>query len=215
MIESDVQIHRFVLGPVQTNTYVVGNAATGEAVVIDPAWDGARLAQEIDRLHVRLTAIWLTHAHFDHFGGTGGLVERLPVPVALHPADMPLWRERGGADWFGFAGFDPGPEPTVDLEDGTQMHGAGLDFDVRHVPGHTPGHVVFYAPALRAAFCGDVIFAGGIGRTDFPGGNWNQLLSSIQERVLTLPDETVLYPGHGPSTTVGSERDSNPFLLSE
>jgi hydroxyacylglutathione hydrolase len=212
MTPSPVQVHRLVLGPVQTNAYLMGDPATGEAVVIDPAWEGERLAGELDRRGWRLTGVWLTHAHFDHFGGAAGLAERFPVPIALHPADQPLWRMQGGAPLFGFERFDPGPEPTIDLEHGMQIRGAGLTFEVRHVPGHTPGHVLFYAPALRAAFCGDLVFAGGVGRTDLPGGSWEQLLSGIRQQVLSLPDETVLYPGHGAETTVGAERAGNPFL---
>jgi glyoxylase-like metal-dependent hydrolase (beta-lactamase superfamily II) len=213
MTEPDVRIHRFVLGPVQTNTYVIGDAGRGEAVVIDPAWDGPRLARAIEDLRLRVTAIWLTHAHFDHFGAAGALVDRFGAAVALHPDDMELWRAKGAAPLFGFAGFDAGPAPSIPLADGMRLRAAGVDVEVRHVPGHSPGHVIFHVPSLRSAFCGDVIFAGGIGRTDLPGGDDEQLQRSLRERVLTLPDETVLYPGHGESTTVRDERDGNPFLI--
>ncbi len=210
----DLQILGLTLGPVQTNTYVVGERRSRTAVVIDPAWDGEHIHQQLDRQGWTLGAIWLTHAHFDHFGGVADLVRLSPgpPPVALHPQDQSLWRFNGGAGFFGLPGFDPGPEPTVDLTDGMQLQLGGYQFEVRHAPGHTPGHVVFYCAAARLLFAGDVIFADGVGRTDLPGGSWDILLASIQTQVLTLPDDVTIYPGHGPATTVGRERRGNPFL---
>jgi glyoxylase-like metal-dependent hydrolase (beta-lactamase superfamily II) len=201
-----------VLGPVQTNAYLVGDAATGEAVVIDPAWDGAAILREAERRAWRITQIWLTHAHFDHFGGAAAVADASRAPVALHPDDHPLWRFNGGAPAFGFQQFDPGPEPTVSLAHGMLMHLGRHEFEVRHTPGHTPGHVIFVAREERVAFSGDLIFQGGVGRTDLPGGDWETLLKSIREEILTLPDETQILSGHGAETTVGAERRFNPFL---
>jgi hydroxyacylglutathione hydrolase len=208
-----LEIVTFVLGPVQTNAYLVADPQSKEAVVIDPAWDGAIILAELQRRRWRLVSIWLTHAHFDHFGGAAELADGAsPMPaVALHPADYPLWRMQGGAPLFGLQ-IDPGPEPTVDLMPGAVLNIGVNQFEIRHTPGHTPGHVIFYCAAENTAFCGDVIFQASIGRTDLPGGSYQTLMQSIQDQVLSLPDQTRLYSGHGPPTTVGQEKSSNPFL---
>jgi glyoxylase-like metal-dependent hydrolase (beta-lactamase superfamily II) len=204
----------FNLGPALTNAYLVGDPAAGTAVVVDPAWDGRVIAAEAERRGWRITDIWLTHAHFDHFGGAGAVSDAgaAPVPVALHPADQPLWRALGGAAWFGLEDFDPGPEPTIALAHGMKLHAAAEEIEVRHTPGHTPGHVVFVLPHAGRVLCGDLIFEAGVGRTDLPGGDWEALLRSIREQILTLSDDVVLLPGHGRPTTVGRERATNPFL---
>jgi len=208
-------IATFVLGLANTNTYLVGDPASRDAIVIDPAWDGEVIVQEAERRGLHITGIWLTHGHFDHFGGAGGIASasQNPIPVALHPDDLPLWRAHGGAEFFGFRNFDPGPEPTIVLKNGMHFSLGLHNFEVRCTPGHTPGHVMFLAREEGLAFCGDLIFQGSVGRTDLPGGNWATLLRSIQQEVLVLPDETNLLSGHGPSTTVGRERRTNPFLV--
>lgn len=210
-----VEIVSFTLGPAQTNAYLLGDPASGLAVVIDPAWDGEHLLASASQRGWRVGQIWLTHAHFDHLGGAAALADNAGqmVPVALHPADHPLWQVHGGGALFGITEFDPGPEPTVDLADGMQLQLGPVTFQVRHAPGHSPGHVMFHCQALGALFCGDLIFAGSVGRVDLPGGNMEQLMASIRRHVLTLPDDTRLLPGHGPETTVGRERASNPFLV--
>jgi hydroxyacylglutathione hydrolase len=210
-----LEVLAYTLGPVQTNSYIVGDPTTQSAVVIDPAWDGARLHEILRQRKWDLAAIWLTHAHFDHLGGVAELVRLSPGPpsVALHPDDHALWRFSGGAPLFGLPEFDPGPEPNVDLAHGMILHLGSHEMEVRHAPGHTPGHVMFYCEPAGLLFSGDVIFAQGVGRTDLPGGSWDTLLQSIQSQVLSLPDEVVIYSGHGPTTTVGEERRNNPFLL--
>ncbi len=209
-----LQVVHFTLGPVATNTYLLADPATKMAVVVDPAWEGHLLHKAAEGRGWQVTAIWLTHAHFDHFGGVVGLVDtsREPIPVALHPADMPIWRSKGGARLFGLGHFDPGPEPSLELEDGMQLRLGEHTLEVRHTPGHSPGHVIFVDHAGRQVFCGDLIFYDGVGRTDLPGGDWDTLVRSIRERVLDLPDDYTLLPGHGPQTTVGRERRANPFL---
>lgn len=208
-----LEIISFTLGPVQTNAYLVADPDSGAAVVIDPAWDGGVIVREAKQRGWRIGSIWLTHAHFDHLGGAGQVADLSspPPPVALHPEDYPLWRAQGGAPLFGMR-IDPGPEPTIELKHKQILHLGTYDFEVRHTPGHTPGHVVFYCASARVVFCGDVIFGGSIGRTDLPGGNYDTLIDSIRMHLLSLPDETRLLSGHGPETTVGEERRENPFL---
>jgi glyoxylase-like metal-dependent hydrolase (beta-lactamase superfamily II) len=214
MTES-LAIVTLTLGPALTNAYLIGDESAGTAVAVDPAWDGPVIAAEAARRNWRITDIWLTHAHFDHFGGAGAVSDAgaAPIPVALHPADQPLWRALGGAAWFGLADFDPGPEPTVALGHGMRLHAGGEEIEVRHTPGHTPGHVVFVLPRAGRVLCGDLIFEASVGRTDLPGGDGDTLIRSIHEQILTLPDDTVLLPGHGRPTTVGQERATNPFLV--
>lgn len=208
-----IEVITLVLGPVETNAYLVADTQSGEAVVIDPAWDGEVIAAEARRRDWRISGIWLTHAHFDHLAGALGISQQVQPspPVALHPADLPLWEAQGGAPFFGMH-INPGPRPSISLAHGQTLHVGGYAFEVRHAPGHTPGHVVFYCAAESLVFCGDVIFMSSIGRTDLPGGSYKTLLHSIQTQILTLPDETRLLSGHGPETTVGQERLDNPFL---
>lgn len=208
-----LEILPFVLGPVETNVYLVADPQSGEAVVIDPAWDGEAILAEVQRRRWQLRQIWITHAHFDHLAGAAALVKGLPEPpvLALHPDDLPLWRAQGGAPLFGMR-IEAPPEPTLLLQAGQELQLGSWKARVLHTPGHSPGHVTYYFPQAAVAFCGDVIFAGGIGRTDLPGGNYMTLQTSIYQHILTLPDHTRLLSGHGPETTVAEERQSNPFL---
>lgn len=213
----NLEIITFELGLAITNTYLLGDPDTKNAIVIDPAWDGEQIARAATERDWHINEIWLTHAHFDHFGGVSGIVKStdMPIPVALHPLDFPLWQARGGAAYFGIPDFDPGPEPSINLETGMELTLGQYRFKVRHTPGHSLGHVIFVSEGLEAVFCGDLIFCGSVGRTDLQGGDWNTLLRSIGEEILVLPDETRLFTGHGPPTTVGKERRSNPFITGE
>jgi hydroxyacylglutathione hydrolase len=208
-----LQVTRFVLGPVQTNAYLLADATTREAAVVDPAWDGQLILEEARQRGWRIAHLWYTHAHFDHIGGAGAIADGSnPLPlVALHPADHALWRLEGGAPLFGF-NIDPGPEPTIDLQQGQKLRLGKVDLEVRFTPGHTPGHCIFYAAEANTCFCGDLIFRDGVGRTDLPGGDWETLAHSIRTQVFTLPDATRLLSGHGAETTVGREKASNPFV---
>ena len=208
-----LEIIPLVLGPVGTNTYLMGDPQSLSSVVVDPAWDGELILEEASRRKWKIEQIWLTHAHFDHIGGIAGLIKDLQTTpkISLHPADFPLYSVQGGAGYFGMR-ISTGPEPTNHLEHGQILTLGDRAFEVRHCPGHTPGHVVFYCAAEKVLFSGDVIFWGSIGRTDLPGGDYDALIHSIYSQILTLPNETRLLSGHGGETTVGFERRENPFL---
>ncbi|MDD2921842.1 MAG: MBL fold metallo-hydrolase [Anaerolineales bacterium] len=207
------EILPFTLGPVQTNAYLIADPQTKEAAVIDPAWDGALILAAAQKRGWRIAHLWYTHAHFDHIGGAGAIADALnPLPlVALHPEDHVLWRAGGGGAVFGF-NIDPGPEPTIDFVNGMKLKLGSNELEVRHTPGHTQGHCVFYAAKEKICFCGDLIFKGSVGRTDLPGGDWATLENSIRAQIFTLPDETRLLSGHGEETTVGYEKAENPFV---
>jgi len=208
-----LEIVPFALGPVETNTYLVADTETGEAAVIDPAWSGGLILSEARNRNWHVAQLWYTHAHFDHIGGAAQIAVELDPPplVALHPDDHTLWRAGGGASLFGFH-INPGPEPGVDLAHGQILRLGNIEFEVRHTPGHTPGHCIFYCAEVGTCFSGDLIFAGSVGRTDLPGGDWDTLEKSIREQVYTLPDETRLLPGHESETSVGYEKKFNPFV---
>jgi glyoxylase-like metal-dependent hydrolase (beta-lactamase superfamily II) len=210
-----LEILTFTLGPVATNAYLVADPDTKEAAVIDPAWDGQVILKAAQERGWRIGHLWYTHAHFDHIGGAARIADSLnPLPlVALHPDDHVLWRAGGGGAAFGFD-IDPGPEPTIDFQQGMKLRLGSNEFEVRHTPGHTKGHcvLVLVERSRSVCFCGDLIFNGSVGRTDLPGGDWDTLVDSIRAQIFTLPDETRLLSGHGTETTVGHEKVYNPFV---
>ena len=197
----------------QQNCSLVWCDQTLQAAVIDPGGDLDRLLAHVAQLNLKLEQIWLTHAHIDHAGGTADLARRLSLPIiGPHPGDQ-FWIDglpQQGA-MFGFPPAEPFT-PTRWLDDGDTVTLAGHVLQVRHCPGHTPGHVVFYSPEIQRAFVGDVLFAGSMGRTDFPGGNHAQLIASITKRLWPMGDDTVFIPGHGPESTFGAERQTNPYV---
>jgi len=199
--------------PFAQNCSLVWCDQTHEAAVIDPGGDLDQLLAQAQRLGLKLGQIWLTHAHIDHAGGAGELAQRLGVPIiGPHPGDQ-FWID-GLPQQSKMFGFPPAQTftPTRWLADGESVSVGHSTLAVRHCPGHTPGHVVFHCPQAKRAFVGDVLFAGSIGRTDFPGGSLEQLLASIRERLWPMGDDTVFIPGHGPESTFGRERRSNPYV---
>ena len=208
-----LEVVSFTLGPVQTNAYLVADPETREAVVIDPAWDGQVILKAAEDRSWRIGHLWYTHAHFDHIGGAAAIANALnPLPhVALHPEDHVLWRAGGGGANFGLD-IDPGPEPTVDFQQGQILKLGSNEIEVRFTPGHTKGHCVLYVPKEHICFCGYLIFSGSVGRTYLPGGDWYTLENSIRTQIFTMPYETRLLSGHGPETTVGYEKLNNPFV---
>jgi hydroxyacylglutathione hydrolase len=199
------------VGMIQTNCYLVGCEETQEGVVIDPGGHPQRILAEVERHGLTIKYVLNTHAHFDHTDANRAIVEATGAPLALHPLERPLLQASGGAALFGLQA-DPSPPPDLELHDGDELEVGKLRFQVLHTPGHTPGHVCFYEPAEGVLFDGDVLFYRGIGRTDLQGGSWQQLMGSIQRVLFALPDETVVYSGHGPATTIGDEKQHNPWL---
>jgi len=208
-----LSVQTFVLGAIENNTYLIFSPEANEAVLVDPAVPSRQVVEFLEENQLKLKAIYITHAHFDHIGGVSWFIQQTgeKIDVYLHKDAVELWENSGSARDFGFD-FDSGPVPNKILEGKEILNFSGTVIHVLHTPGHTPGHVTFYIPALGSAFCGDLIFHRGVGRTDLPNGSAEQLLGSIQDKIFTLPDNTILYPGHGPSTTVIDEKNNNPYI---
>ena len=205
-----LRVYVMEVGPLAVNAYIVEEPSSKKAVVIDPGDDGEALLAEIGSRGLAVENILLTHGHFDHVGAVRLLREKTGAPVHVHAADagrMATARRQGLM--FGLSVDDP-PAPDATVAEGDRIGLGAHEFGVVHTPGHTPGCVSYICGKL--AFVGDLIFAGSIGRTDLPGGSHEQLLASVREKIFVLPDDTVLFPGHGPSTTVGEEKRSNPFF---
>jgi len=192
------------------NCYLVVDEQARECAVVDPGEEAGLILHKVAATGAKPVAIWLTHAHIDHVVGVPRVAEETGAPVWLHPADRPLYDAvPEQAAWFGLeAPALPPPDRT--FAHGDVVHVGELAFQVRHTPGHSPGSVCLVGPGVVLG--GDVLFAGSIGRTDLPGGDFDTLIASIERELLSLPEATIVYTGHGPETTVGHERRSNPFL---
>ena len=210
---SEPSITCLPVGPLEMNAYLLAAPAVGEAFLVDPGDEPERLLAAVEASGCTLRALLCTHAHFDHVGAAAAVQERWDLPLLCHPDDTPLVAHMPRIQES--YGFPASAVPHVEaaLRDGQQLTLGGTTLTVRHVPGHSPGHVMFAWDG--AALVGDCIFAGSVGRTDLPGGSFPQLETSIRRHIYTLPDATRLYPGHGPATTVGRERTGNPFVRPE
>ncbi|MHB8059967.1 MAG: MBL fold metallo-hydrolase, partial [Gaiellaceae bacterium] len=202
-----IAVDRYELGPLQTNCYVVRPGRdSAEAVVIDPGGDITQLRLELARMSAKVNAILLTHGHWDHVLGVVDLVEASGAPVYLSEAELPEL-ESGSPELMGFPPLDSFA-PDHLLVGGEKLELAGLEIEVVAVPGHRPGHMAFVTDG--GLFSGDVLFRGSVGRADLPGGDWPTLLATLEALARRFPPETVVYPGHGPETTLGAELRSNP-----
>jgi hydroxyacylglutathione hydrolase len=207
-----MDVRSFTVGPVQENCHIARLEGSREALVIDPGDEPARLLDAIGALEVDVVAILLTHTHFDHVGAVAPVARATGAPVWCPELEVEVLADiMRFVPWPGF-----GPFESYDADDtvagGERLELAGMEIDVLFTPGHSPGHVTYAIPSEQAVFSGDVLFAGSIGRTDLPGGDHATLMQTLATLAETLPDETVVYPGHMQTTTIGRERASNPFL---
>lgn len=197
--------------PFGTNCYLVASNQTHEGMVIDPAGDGARIMTNIEELGLKISLVVVTHTHRDHIGAIRSIIESTRAHLAVHTAEAQTLQGFTRRNLSEFApGLEVPPAPDMLLNDGDTLTVGDLVFQVLHTPGHSVGGICI--AGYGVVFSGDTLFNMGIGRTDGPGGNFNQLISSIRGKLLVLPDQTVVLPGHGPRTTIGRERRANPFL---
>lgn len=198
-------------GPLDVNCYIVGCPLTREAVIIDPGGHGKKIIDVLEELNLKAVSLIDTHGHFDHIGGNAYLMSHMESPrLYLHNDDLQYLRNaREHADYWGMK-FEDSPEPTDLLQGGEEIIAGDLRLKIIHTPGHSPGGISIYMPGH--VFTGDALFEGSIGRTDLPGGDYDLLISSIREKLLVLPGDTIVHPGHGPETTIEEEKRSNPFL---
>jgi hydroxyacylglutathione hydrolase len=201
-----------VVGPLQCNCSILGDETSHEAIVVDPGDNISRIAETLARHQLTVKQIVITHAHIDHIAGAQQLKRLTGAPILYNQLDLPLVQMMDiQAAWLGIPTPQVAP-PDADLADNQSVGVIGLTGTVLHTPGHTQGSSCLYLPEHSLLLAGDTLFAGSVGRTDLPGGNTRQLLQSIHDRLLPLPDDVRVLPGHGSSTSIGQERESNPFL---
>ena len=204
-----MKVELIVTGRIEENCYVAMDEATHEAVIVDPGDDAPRIVDAVTRLGAKPIAIINTHCHFDHVGAVSAIRRQYDIPFYIHPADRQML-EHAALSAQGFGLSLEQPETDRFIREGETFKLGESKLSVRFTPGHCPGHITLVGDGF--AFVGDVLFAGSVGRTDLPGASWEVLAESIRTQLLTLPDETRVYPGHGPETTIGRERRTNPFL---
>jgi len=205
-------LEMLTVGPFQENCYVIGDQESGVGAIVDPGDEATRIALAVEQTNLEIGQILVTHAHIDHVGAVGALADEYACPVLMHAEAEPMLEQLPTQAIM--MGLRFGQVPTVDryVEDEEVLEVGGLRLESLYTPGHAPGHLAFYVESEGAVLSGDALFAGSVGRTDLFGGNMEVLMRSISERLLTLPDETRVYSGHGPQTTIGNERAHNPFL---
>ncbi len=209
-----MRVESFLVGMLETNCYLLADEPGRQAVVIDPGGDGDRIAHRIETLGLKLAAILNTHGHFDHVMDAWALKEKLGGEIYMSTRDIPIVEQSmvTMGSFFGMKQLTSPTEIDHNLKEGDILTFGAIVLEVLETPGHTPGHVSFSMPRGNSIFVGDTLFAGSIGRTDFPGGSYSRLISSVREKIFTLNDATLVYPGHGPHTTVGEEKRTNPFF---
>jgi hydroxyacylglutathione hydrolase len=209
----DLIVRQFLVSQMMIFAYLVGERASGEAIVIDPAAEADRIIEEANGLNLTIGKIINTHGHVDHIMGNAEMKDKTDAAILIHEDDA-RWMAQQSPQMFQMFGGRPSPQPDGTLREGDAIALGRIAMQVLHTPGHTPGGICLKAPG--AVFTGDTLFVGGVGRTDLPGGSWPTLLKSIEEKLFVLPAETIVYPGHhygsASTTTIGQERDTNPFL---
>lgn len=205
-------VEQLVVGPLQTNCYIVADENTKEGVVIDPGGDGEHILRMVQRMGLSIKIVVNTHGHFDHIMANREVIEGTGALLAVHPKDADMLTNPLRSFALFVGKIHPSPPATLLLNEGTQVKFGSIALDVLHTPGHSPGSISLWNPEEKVVFSGDALFNLGIGRTDFPGGSMHVLLQSIRGKLFALPDDTIVYPGHGPQTTIGFEREHNPFL---
>jgi hydroxyacylglutathione hydrolase len=205
-------LEMLTVGPFQENCYVIGDERSGVGALVDPGDEAARIALAVEQTDLEVQSIIVTHAHIDHVGAVAALVDEYACPVLMHAEAEPLLRQLPTQAMM--MGLKFGKVPTVDRQIGDEevLEVGDLRLRSLYTPGHAQGHLAFYLEEEGLVLSGDALFAGSVGRTDLPGGDMGLLMRSIKEKLMTLPDETRVYPGHGPQTKIGNERVSNPFL---
>ena len=206
-MDNDLQIEQLPVGMLQTNCYIAGCPKVGRCIVIDAGDEAGRILERVGAHGWKVELIVNTHAHFDHMLGVEELRKATGAPVAVHKSDV-YWLQHAG-EAFGL-GQQAGVKADRELADGDELQLGEHSFEVIHTPGHSPGGICLLTTGIL--FSGDTLFSLGVGRTDLPGGDWNELIESVHDRLFTLPPDTVVYPGHGPSTTIGYEKANNPFV---
>lgn len=203
-------IESMEVGPIMANCYILGCEETKEAAVIDPGGDADRILMRLAELKLQVKQIINTHGHFDHVGANKKLKSATGAPILIHAEDAPMLTQlSSAAASFGLSA-ENSPKPDTSLSDGDTISFGNITLEVRHTPGHSPGGIALYTDGH--VFVGDTLFSGSIGRTDLPGGDYNTLISSVRKKLFTLPEETKVYCGHGPETTIGREKQYNPFF---
>lgn len=206
-----MKINQYVVGEVQTNCYIIINEETNECLIVDPGASANQLASRINADNLKPVAILLTHGHFDHAGASRGLAKMFDISIYAHEAEEDTLKDsRKNVSWM--VGRAESYSADIYVNESEELNLAGFSIQVLHTPGHTEGGCCYYFKEEGVLFSGDTLFAESVGRTDFPGGSMSQLVRSIREKLMVLPDETMVYPGHNDSTTIKTERNYNPYL---